>query len=290
MGKKSWDLTKGTGEYIGKAIEGIALSLAYPETYKVIAAFYGIEWGPKIFWRYTMKQIMKNLETKGGELVGKEMAEMAAKEGVAITNTAIVSDIIKEGVEASVGRMIAMESWKFIGGAADSIFNLAMLIQLLGMVLDMWDPCEYGKMMDAEMMKKVSDSFNELFSNALGIGTIGPDEFGRYYKIKSWPMEYFMDNIIQEEKPDVYKAKSVKYQLEYFKAMTYNSNGLPVSFPKKGTLINPSELDKALVHLVEGVAARAANDNVDVENYLEQNWEYIIIVCAIVILFLFLIR
>ena len=165
-----------------------------------------------------------------------------------------------------------------------------MVVYLLGMILDMWDPLGYGNQVSAETLKILSKNFTDLFMNrAMRTVNKTTDIYGNEYIISDWPLEYYADRtILPEEKTKDRLALLLQYSNEYLKALKYNSNGALIDWKKHdgGNLLNQNDFNK----LTNQMDWMVADQNTVVAGWVSRWWPIIIIVIIILIAFLLLIK
>jgi hypothetical protein len=201
-------------------------------------------------------------------------AEMAAKQGAVMANSAILGAVIERGVADGIASefygSVARLATKTMG-VVGSVFNY---VQIISMFIDTIDPEGYNKMFDAKMMSDYQTFFNEHFMKLY------------FSSVRSPTKEYTADNLIMNEQnstADDYK-KIALYAQEYLLTLKYNSEGDFITWDAPVAPLKESDFDK----WIDKMADSLSNKNVVVGGWIKQHYVVIVIVVIIsILIFLF---
>jgi len=112
--------------------------------------------------------------------------------------SAITEPGMEEAGEAVVGGMKAVAeklgfAWGY-GGIADSVL---IGFQILGAVLDAWDPCKLKTELDSSALKSIQSKLNSVFHNSLYGQFTTTTLDGAQIVDDTWPIPYFADTYAQ---------------------------------------------------------------------------------------------
>jgi hypothetical protein len=166
------------------------------------------------------------------------------------------------------------------------------LFMLMGMLIDMWDPCDLKQQIGPEYVNTINDQYNKAFVNAFSIqrGDNLEEDLNKrlIYRLGIWPIEFYMDNtyiadaIKSINKTDEYDKKRGQYQTLYLQ--------YAVDLPKVDKLEITASSFKNLNN-PNDIFFKLSNKNSVVENFLKKYWVYmIIIIILLIILFIFIIH
>ena len=161
---------------------------------------------------------------------------LAAKEGAIWVNNAILTTVLAGAVKEGSMAAIAFRLTKMLSTAVSRFANILAVIQLLGMILDAWDPVGYGQELTAETLQHLVDEFNRTFqATFMNQVPIGSDEFGKPIYPDAWPIEYIVPPDQESEDENLWL-----YIVEYLDNLKFNSDGYPIIRPPGGDLIFPN--------------------------------------------------
>lgn len=276
----------GLGPAFGKAPVEIVNGIFSPQGLKMISIFVGVD----IAAKGTMNVVLRTIAQGLDESVMEAAVAKAAESGATFVNNAILTTVLTSAVKEGTTEAIALNITKLIADAASEVMIITMIVQLLTMVLDIWDPMGFNQLMDGtNMTNQVTEMNNAFIKQFLNTFTVGTDEFGNPINIVTWPVEYYADNLISGEKQSVYQPKYFLYISEYLSNLTVNSEGNPIVWPKdtSGPLLKPSHFDQ----LASRFSTIIANKNSVIANWIDRFLPIIIAVFIIgIIIFVFLIK
>ena len=216
-------------KYSAETAMNIIASLFTPQGLKMLGIFTGIDVTGKVFYNAVARCIARGL--------GKDVLERASQlaieagSGELITNAmlnTVITSAVKEGTIAS----IAFSGLKLIETFCSTFMAIQFFIQLIGAIFDAWDPFGYGEELDARSLEQFSNMFNDGFMRTfLSTASVGKDEFGRPIYFTQWPIEYYADNILNDElSSDDDEGKIFGYCLTYWNNLKINSNGEEIKY------------------------------------------------------------
>ena len=77
-------------------------------------------------------------------------AAQAEREGALIINNAIITAVLGEAIEEGTTAAVVFSTVESVSTAVSSIATVAIIIQFLGLLVDMWDPSGYSQELNAE--------------------------------------------------------------------------------------------------------------------------------------------
>ena len=166
------------------------------------------------------------------------------------------------------------------------------LFMLMGMLIDMWDPCDLKQRIGPEFVNSVSEQYNKAFTNAFSSqrGDNLEEDLNKrlIYRLGIWPIEFYMDNtyiadaIKSLNKNDEYDKKRGQYQALYLQYAVNlpKVSRIDISASSFKNLNNPND-----------IFFQISNKNSVVERFLKNYWVFILIVIILlIILFIFIIH
>lgn len=209
--------------------------------------FLGAIKGTTILYKTVKKAVAKTLREGLSDEVRNAAEDFIRNGGdEAVANAASVTEEIADNV-AFIDISVAIEAGYDVGDMITAglfalfdligeVFEAAMVVQIIGMVLDAWDPCDLNSQLTADQLQNFSQSFNDQFR--LGIlGQIGAtrDSYGRTILNGIWPVQYYADQtILQPYKKKEYKKIKMQLQLSYLNNLEFNSCGQPIPKTRAG--------------------------------------------------------
>lgn len=225
--KLATDLSKGL-KISGETAMNIIASMFTPEGLKMIGIFTGIDVTGEVFYNAVARCIARGL----GKDVMERASQLAITEGEELITNAMLNTVITSAVKEGTIASIAFSGLKLIETVCSVIMFIQIIIQLLGAIIDAWDPNGYGEELDARSLEQFSNMFNDGFMRAfLSTASVGKDEFGRPIYFTQWPIEYYADNILNDElSSEDDENKIFEYCLFYWNHLKINSNGEVIKY------------------------------------------------------------
>lgn len=261
-------------------------SMLSPEGLKMLSIFMGIDLSGKI----AMSAILRTISTSVGEEVMKTASALATEKGSFFISNSLLTSVLSEAVEEGSIASKALMVTEMISEGAGEIMGILTIVQFLGAIFDSWDPNGYGNELNAESLDIINNQFNIKFMQKfLSTVSAGNDEFGNPIFYSSWPVEYYADPIIANEKKNIYQKKFFEYTTEYLQNLTVNSNGETIYW-------GPIDSDHNIItpNWFENYAKKysdvLADKNTVVSNWINKYLLLILVIFVITILFLLFIK
>uniref|UniRef100_A0A6C0ELV1 Uncharacterized protein n=1 Tax=viral metagenome TaxID=1070528 RepID=A0A6C0ELV1_9ZZZZ len=284
------DLAQGTEAAFKGMIEGLLSPSALE--------FIGILKGTTILYK-TAKEAAGKMIRDGLSKDTLEAAENFIQEGgdEAVANaTAVTSEMINDiafvDIEVALAAgydtsdMVLASLFKFFDMIGD-IFEAAMIVQLIGMVLDAWDPCDLDSQLDNEQLAIFSQTFNDQFRIAV-LGQIGAtrDSYGTTVLNGVWPVEYYPDQtILQPYKKEYYKKVGTQLMLNYLNNLQFNSCGQPIPKTRGGS--GKVFSNDTITNFDKNTLIYFSDNNTVVANWLYKWWPILAgVIIVLIVLFL----
>lgn len=241
--------------------EKIISNLITPQGLEMLGIFMGVDLTSKI----ALNGILRGIARGVGPEVMEVAAEQAAEQGALFINNAIISSVLGEAVEEGTIAATSFAVTEAVSSAVSAIASVVVIIQFLGMMVDMWDPLGYSGELDADAMDVINNEFDIAFANKfLETMTVGQDRFGRPIHFGQLPVEYRMDaELLNEDKKDL-QLKRYAYTAEYLNSLEYNSDGHAM----RPRVIDGELLDTRVFNsFANSIALTIANQNTEVARW-----------------------
>lgn len=267
-------ITSFPGEFI--------MSIFTPSGLEMMSIFMGIDLSSKLALNGILRGIARGVSADVMDLA----TELAAEEGALFVNNAILTTVLADSVEEGTLAATAFMITTTIAESISTIISIITIVQILGSIIDSWDPEGFGNELNAETLDIINREFdNEFISHFLSVVTVGNDRFGRPEHLTSWPVTYHIDSLLaQSGKKN--QTKLFDYVFEYLSALKFNSNGEPL-FPRQkgGELINPN-LEKH----ADQISLLISNQNTVVAKWVRNNFLIIIIFAIFILIAIYFLR
>jgi hypothetical protein len=219
------------GEGLMNIPESFIMGILSPEGLEMLGLALGIDLSGK----FALNAILRGIAKGVGSGVMDAAGVLAAKEGAIWANNVILTTVLAGAVKEGSLAAIAFRLTKMLSTAVSRVANILAVIQLLGMILDNWDPKGYNEELDAATIKHLVSEFNRVFqATFMNQVPIGSDEFGKPIYPDSWPIEYIVPIEESESEDNLWL-----YIVEYLDHLKFNSDGYPIIKPPGGDLIFP---------------------------------------------------
>jgi hypothetical protein len=224
--------------------------------------------------------------------IGPEILEMAiVKSGEMNANlisnallTSLCSKAVAEGAEYSYTLMFA----RIISDSVEGLNSALLILQIMGMIMDLWNPEGYAAELTAVDLHKICKEFDKSFTQIyLFNATVGTDEFGNPVYGSVWPVEYYADYFIFDNKSDKDDEDRFTFSLEYLTHLSINSNGEPINwFTDVNDLLIPDSFKKGANKL----SMEIAGNNQVFASWLRKYFIIVLAIIGIIIVFLIFIK
>ena len=288
------DQNQGTSiEDLGKAVPKALLemlqSVLTPESMGMLAGVMGINLVSKALF----KKLVQSIAQRFSEEMADAMAGMAADglSSAAINASAMLSTMLDNAILENVGDVgvyavgVLLKGAESLADMIPVIGEIMMMLQLIGMIFDAWDPCHLNNELNATAILKFNNSFDNMFrSNMLVSVNSFTDLYGNTYFYDLWPVDFFADyGVLANAKKDKYAPLRAVYMAKWLNSRDVNSNGQPIYWPPGGKVVDQGVLDKLERH----VALAMADNNTVVASWIVRYIPVILILIAILIFIIF---
>jgi hypothetical protein len=155
-------------------IEAFIQGLIQPETLAILSAYYGVDLSAELVYKGLLKYSINGVVDKAAiEAAEKVLAASGEKISSKVT-VGLLTKLFDNAVEKTIASRIAFNSLKMLGSAVSSAWDGLMMVQLIGMVIDMWDPCGYNQIVDTNVIDGVNSYMNTIFYNQTYFGISPP--------------------------------------------------------------------------------------------------------------------
>lgn len=268
------------GTNLAEAPEKMIENILSPQGLEMLGIFTGIDLTSKAALNGILRGIARGVSPNVMEIAAKQ----AAEEGALFINNAIIASVIGTAVEEGTVAAIAFSVTEAVSTAISSATSIAVIVQFLGMLLDMWDPLGYEQELNADAMEVINSEFDIAFANKfLSLLTIGRDRFGRPIHFGQLPVEYRVDAELVDNDLD-YQKKLYQYTFEYLDSLEYNSDGHAMRPRKKGgTLVT----DGVFTDFAESLGFALSDQNTEVFRWTRTHLVLTALVVAVLLYLLF---
>ena len=274
---------------MGKFVVTVPLTMIQgiltPEGLAFLAKFEGVLLGGELVMNVMLRSLAKGV----GKNIMESAAKMALEEGTtrfsfAFINNAIMTKALTTAIEAGSYASYALTTLKLISTSASVVLSILNIVMIIGMIIDMIDPSGYNEMLDADNLEEFIKYFNLSFTTSFLDGFInGQDEFGNPIYGAVWPVEYYADQMLNNETTEEYDAKAFIYNIEYLAALKYNSLGQLICYgQEQKTLINNPMIEKA----AKRFSLILSDNNTIVYDWIYRLWPILLVFLILIIIFL----
>lgn len=262
-----------------------------PEGLAMLSVYKGVELVSEATFDFLIKSLASNIS----ENILNEASLIALEQGAEFANSAIILSVCAKSVEYASLQAISVGALRVLSTAAEYVTIILIIVQLVSMIIDGFDPEGYNNEMDASMLDIMSENLNNSFSKWYYENmSIGNDEFGNIINGNGeWPIERYADSYLDSylDNLDIkvdYDSNIFKYMCEYLLELKVNSNGQPISWgtSNKTTLLDQSDFRK---YTDQYFMILGGKNNI-FANWLNKNWIIIIVIIILIIFFLFVIK
>lgn len=267
-------------------------SMLNPQSLMIIGAILGITLSVKSLYTLTLNWLTKGL-SENVLIAGEEAIAEGAS--IASANASVIFDsFMSEGILAAVesGNLgiyslgLLLQSAKVLGKLLEFVGLVLMVLQVIGIIFDTWDPCNLNKELDANSFQLYNNNFNKVFRENVLISLESmTDSYNRQYWIYVWPIEFFADRgILSSQKEDYYSILRTKYCIRYLNALDFNSNGEPIYWPNGGNFINNDKFAK----IIKTIGISLSDNNTIIANWIIKFWPLLIFLLFLILIIIFM--
>lgn len=261
-------------------------SIFSPQGLEMIGIFEGV----KITSKVAINGLLRGIARGVGPEVMEAASALAAEEGAMYVNNAILQTVVGIAVQEAVEAEMAYRALTLAIDLGTELLAGLAAVQMLSMIIDIWDPAGYSKELNADSLSTMVTSYNYAFaSQYLNDDSSGyVDEFGNSEPANIWPVEFYadMDREFQQINKDKYNYKFWTYSVEYTKNLKINSNGELIIWPKAGNVLDNNWFTK----FSKNYSIVLADKNTVVANFIDRYLIILMVIIVIIIIILLLIK
>lgn len=279
-----------------EVVQGFIESLFTPEG----LAFMGVIFGGPILAQ-SAKEAVADFVSEGldQKAITAAMEKVADGTSMEVANIALVYDQVTSklayvSLDAATdagfdaGRYAIKLLFDFVDIVSD-VLDVAMAVQMMGMLLDLWDPCDLNDQFDASQLQILNNNFNTVFRTNIAQGVLSTqDTYGNIVLNAEWPVPYYAElSAIIPFKNDYYDPIRQGLMMDYLNSLQFNSNGSPIFYTiNTGRMISNddiSAIDSAVIDFLSG-------SNTVAENWLHKWWPLLAMMLIVIVLLIITIR
>lgn len=284
----------------GGGIQNFIMGMFTPDALKFLGAFTGgiiiVSQAKKAIVNWIKDGLSADL-VKVAEDFARAGGDIEAANGTLVLDgiwRRMAFDQLIEGGEEVVGYSAGryavtalLKALEELGGILNALLIVQMVIQIIGMIFDSWDPCNLNVQLNKDLLKEYGDSFNQGFRSQVlqSIGTV-QDSYGQVIETTTWPIEFYAErSVLIPIKKSYYDGVALRYAMHYINSLQYNSLGEPISWKSNARLINNNDLKQ----LENSIATALSDDNTVVANWFVRYWPVLLLlVIVLIVIFLFI--
>jgi hypothetical protein len=293
IGKLAGIAAKGSKAFLNvlvKALSNLIMSMLTPEGLKMLGEFLGIDFG----LRAAYKLILKTVTNRIAKGITDEIIDLSAKVSAdaaidaASANAAVMSsELAGEMGLALAGEQTAVLFLETLGGAFGIINQIFILLQLLSMLFQAWDPCKYNEQLSKKKIDEFTTSFNKMYrENGVVAYNSFTDVYGRTEYLTVWPIDYTASQFLLDiHTNEEYKLAYTRYTAQYLSSLRVNSIGDPIYLPNGGVTI--SQMNSSDWRDMEMQLSNFfADGNTVVSNVIVKFWPLFVILAIVILIFI----
>lgn len=275
---------------LGKALTNLITSMLTPEGLKMLGIFFGVDFGVKTLYRLLLKTV-KNYIARG---ITEEITDLSAKVSAeaaidaASSNAAVMtSELAGEMGSVVAGGKGVVWFLENLGELVSRINVVFMLLQLLSMLFQAWDPCKYNEQLSKKSIDEFTTSFNKMYrENGVVAYNSFTDVYGRTEYLNVWPIDYTASQFLLDiHTNEEYKLAYTRYTAQYLSSLRVNSIGDPIYLPSGGVTI--SQMNSSHWRDMEMQLSNFfADGNTVVGNVIVKFWPLFVILAIVILIFI----
>lgn len=277
-------------DVLGKALSNMIMSMLTPEGMKMMGIFLGVDFGVKTLYKLLLKTV-KNYVARG---ITEEITDLSAKVSAdaaidaASSNAAVMSsELAGEMGVALAEEQGAVWALEMLGEVFSGIMDIFMVLQVMAMVFQAWDPCHYNTQLSKDAVNQFTASFNKMYREK-GVVAYNSftDVYGRTEYLNVWPIDYTATQFLLDiHSNKEYKLAYTRYTAQYLSSLRVNSVGDPIYLPNGGVTI--SQMNSSHWRNMELQLSNAfADGNTVVGNVVMKFWPLFAILVIVILIFI----
>lgn len=268
------------GQAIPEAIERFLLAIVSPKGLEMM----GIIMGGSIVYKSAKTAIGKLIKYGLDEeslkiaedFIAKGGSEVIANGGILtkalFSDMAFVDIKVAEEIGYSGGKYAASFLFDLLGDFLDGFNKALLVLQILSMIFDAWDPCDLNLMLDNKQLALFTRNFNAQFRSSLLANLESTkDSYGHTIVSADWPLQYYAErSALIPFKNKYYDNIKMNLMFSYLNSLQFNSCGLPMNYQKggKGKLVTNDIIKGLNLDLF----VYFSDDNTVVINWMAKWW------------------
>uniref|UniRef100_A0A6C0KDV3 Uncharacterized protein n=1 Tax=viral metagenome TaxID=1070528 RepID=A0A6C0KDV3_9ZZZZ len=242
------------------------------------------------------KELIEQLESKSIDYTARNVSLLckAAREELAVRGVTLDENwLVSVGSMMSLGGSKAtIEAAEFaakLALGAESVFsNALVIVQVLGMVADVVDPCGLNEQVSAASLQQLSAGMNEAFRNSVlsALESVAADS-GDIYMEKGYPLKVDLMNnpqVVKLRNTPEMQTKRALYVAEYLNKLNRNNYGDAITRHPQGNLI---QAETRRARLVREVSLFVSNGNTVIAASVRRWLPLLVVLVVFAVAFLF---
>jgi hypothetical protein len=281
---------KGALDVLGKALVNMIMSMLTPEGMKMLGIFLGADFGMKTLYKLVLRTVKNYISkgiTKGITDLSARISADAAIDAASSNAAVMASEMAGEMGSALAGEQGAAWALENLGEVFGGIMDIFMVLQVMSMVFQAWDPCNYNTQLSKNSVNKFTSSFNKMYrENGVVAYNSFTDVYGRTEYLNVWPIEYTGTQFLLDiHTSKEYKLAYTRYTAQYLSSLRVNSVGDPIYLPNGGVTI--SQMNSSdWKNMERQVSNFFAEGNTVVGNVFMKFWPVFVILIIIILTFI----
>jgi hypothetical protein len=221
--------------------------------------------------------------------VAAETADVGLEDALEEGSIEAIDEVVMEATITASTEM-ALESAALMTLCAfNGLLSAVMITQLIGMVLDLWDPNHYGVVLNAKTLSLFSQKFNEVFDETILNNHRMYDANGIPMSIVSVPREFYADsNFMKKMKMDTASKKMyLDCTLRYRKA-NFNAVGFNVTDVENNASFLNNETFSSITSTLENIQSPNGGVQTKRNGFFAKIWESFAPFCIGMLISLFI--
>ena len=281
----------GAASVLGKAFTNLIEGIFSPEGIKMLGIYLGVDLALKNIYSIVLKRLTYYLASGILKSQLSKAAIKVAAEGAidfASCNTAVICSVVtKEVITAVSADSTLLKLVAFAGPAAEIVGEILMVLQMISMIFDSWDPCHYNDQMTADALNQYTDDFNKAFrqSGMLAYDSFS-DSYGNTEYLNIWPIEYTATKfILDDQTSDEYTDLYTKHMAQYLSSLRVNSDGEAIYVPNGGILLSQLQ-DSHFQEIENRLSSLLSDGNTVFANFIKKYWPVFLIFTFLLLIFI----
>ena len=279
---------KKKGLYVSAVVENIIKGIFSEEGLTMLGAQVGVELAISQVVNFMLQIVANGISPAIMELAVKQSVGTLGELNANLVSNALLTSLCTKAVEEGAVYSYTLIAARMITDSVEGLNTALLILQIMGMIMDLWDPQGYSQELTAVDLHKIGKEFNNSFKQIyLENIKIGSDEFGNPVFGATWPVEYYADYFIFNDKSEKDDEDRFMFSLEYLTHLNINSNGEPINWVTDvNELLNPDSFKKGGNKL----SMEIAGNNQVFASWLRKNFIIILVIIGIIIVFLIFIK